>query len=279
MRERRQRVEHLETSGSKYAELQAVGEAMGFEAQPGLKTTFKVDGTRCSVALRLDSGSVAGSQFRAFFEGPSGTGPTLLLRAETAADLADKAQLISVEVQLGDPDFDLEVYVDSTAAEHEVRRYLSRPEARRAARWLISRGFEFLQVDADGVTGSTKHSPVDLRGELPQVFDALRTLTRAGALRGKVRKAPGGFVVGVLSIAALASALLLMVAVGAMEGMQCFSVAGLSCGFIGYDLTKPVADRLVAGHSASGGRSRLIAFLVGFITGCLGVAGVLFVLK
>jgi hypothetical protein len=40
-----------------------------------------------------------------------------------------------------------------------------------------------------------------------------------------------------------------------------------------------VADRLVAGHSASGGRSRLLAVLVGFITGCLGVAGVLFVLK
>lgn len=280
MSERRRRVEHVKTSGSKYEQLEAVGEAMGFAPQRGLETTLKVDGTECRVALRLNSGTVVGSTFRASFEGPPApAGPTLLLRRETAVDLTDKEGLVSVEVQVGDADFDLEVYLDSTAAEPEVRRFLSNAESRKAARWLIDRGFESLRVDRDGVTGTTTQHPAAFHDVMPQVFDALIALSKAGPLRGEVVKPPGGIALGLASLAAMVSAFFFFGTLGSMKGMQCFSLTGLGLGLLAYVLVRPLAQRVMAGHSASGSRARYLAALVGISVGCLSVFGVLTLLR
>ncbi|MFT3706804.1 MAG: hypothetical protein QM817_03975 [Archangium sp.] len=271
MTERRQRrVQHVETKGSSYEELEPVGEAMGFGPTRGLKTTFKLDSVTCAVSLDINSGSVVGSHFSVRFEGPQQpVGPTMKLRRETPTDVEDKNKFVSVEVQVGDEDFDLEVYIDSTAAEPEVKRFLARAETRRAARWIVDRGFTTITIDRDGVTADTTERPLHFRSEMPQLFECLMELSRAGALRGEIIKPRGGFMLALSTLGAVVGGFFLCGTANALEGVMWLSlIPGIATGFIGFAVSKPLIEQMIAGHSASGGRARLIAATLGFTLGC-----------
>lgn len=63
--------------------------------------------------------------------------PRIVLRREDRIDRGGKALGISREIQVGDPDFDATVYIESEAPEAVVRRALAPAEARGAALALV----------------------------------------------------------------------------------------------------------------------------------------------
>jgi hypothetical protein len=272
--ERRRVVRHVETQGSSsYRQMEGLGRALGFAPQGGMRSTFTLDSMTCTASLDLDSGSVTGARYGVRFEGPvSAAGPTMALRRETFEDQEDKQNFVSVEVQVGDEAFDLEVYVDSTAAEPEVKRFLSREEARHAARWLIDVGIKTVRIERDGVYALSSRTPDHLEDHLVRVYDSLITLARGGALRGPVSKGHGGWLMAIAALCALVSGFVFFGANSAEVPLTWLSwfvtpVVGLGS----YPLIRPLVQRLVAGHSNSGAQARRVSFVfamsVGFAAG------------
>jgi len=122
--------------------------------------------------------------------------------------------------------------------------------------WSMDVGLGSPRLGRDGVPGTTTQHPAAFHDVMPQVFDALIALSKSGPLRGEVVKPPGGIALGLASLAAIVSAFFFFGTLGSMKGMQCFSLTGLGLGFLAYVLVRPLAQRVMAGHSAAGSRAR-----------------------
>ncbi len=267
------RIQVLETKGGGgYTELEAVGRGLGFQPAPGHTTRFKLDSTLCEASLDINSGSVVGVTFSAKFEGPQASlGPSMVLRREIFEDIEDKQKTVAIEVQVGDEDFDVEVYVDSNAAEPEVKRFLARAEARQAARWLIDHGVAKVRVGREGVDAVVKKSPELVESDLRGIFECLITLTQGGALRGELQAQRGGWVLPASVLTAAASAFLGFAALSTTEGgLLCAAlVVGSAAGLGANRVIRPLVQPLVSGHSASGDRARSASIALSIAVGCL----------
>lgn len=270
----KRRVQHLETKGGSYVELTPVGRAMGFEPTPGVRTTFKLDSQTCSAELDIDSGNVRGIFYSVQFEGPEApAGPTMVLRRELVQDKEDKDKGLVFEVQLKDEDFDFEIYVDSNAAEPEVKRFLSRPEARAGARWLIDLGIERITVDRKGVKVKMAKLPAFLMdGQLEKLFESMLDLSKAGAMRGKITKARNSWLpaLGVLTTAV--AFFFFWTGMSDHDGLAVLLPA-LMAAIVGFVGSRAIARRpieaLTSGHSSSGGTARFTLVTVGLTGGCV----------
>lgn len=156
--------------GALIAELRALAGA------PAGESTFTITRGAVRVGVAYNSGSAStitlsapygGSWgrpgavtagYRTWARPPRAPRPLMIqLEAETASNVRNKARGIDREVQTWDPEFDREVYIDTTAPDEAVAYVLSRPAARNAARALLfQEGFGAIHIDdADGMIKTT----------------------------------------------------------------------------------------------------------------------------
>ncbi|MBL8916428.1 MAG: hypothetical protein JNM17_37350 [Archangium sp.] len=274
----KRRVQHLETTGGAYVQLRAVGSAMGFEPTEGIRTTFKLDSQTCTAELDIDSGNVTGIVYGVRFEGPEApAGPTMVLRRELVQDKEDKEKGLVFEVQLQDEDFDFEIYVDSNAAEPEVKRFLARPEARAGARWLIDLGIDRITVDRKGVKVKMKKLPAFLmEGELERLFESMLELSKGGSLRGAITRPRNTWLPPVSVLTTAVAFLFFWTGIPENDGLPMI-FSGLLAAIFGFVATRAIARKpvegLTSGHSSSGRTARFALGTIG-LTGGFATGGV-----
>lgn len=110
-----------------YEQLREVCEALGVTCSGAPEERLRINGTLVTISLRIDSGTVVGVSLETRRDEPVADGVSISLTKETAVEVAAKHDGISREVQLGDPEFDVAVYVDSAAGDDEVKRVLRQP--------------------------------------------------------------------------------------------------------------------------------------------------------
>lgn len=137
-------------SGS-HDDLTAVARRLGVPHRGAAWLEFDDQGGRTRIELSFNSGTVDGFDVLAF----SHPFPAVTLRSETDVDKRGKEKGINVEIQLGDPEFDPRVYIETDAYDGAVRALLAAPWVRRAAATLL---FQCLVASVDfGPRGVAVH--------------------------------------------------------------------------------------------------------------------------
>ncbi len=126
-------VQPVSLESGPYDELTAVARALGVAHRGASHLTFDDEGGRTRVELSFNSGSIDGFDVLAF----SHPFPEVTLRTETDVDRRGKDKGINLEIQLGDPQFDPRVYIETDAYDQAVRALLSSPWIRAAVLALL----------------------------------------------------------------------------------------------------------------------------------------------
>jgi hypothetical protein len=109
----------------------------------------------------------------------------ILLRPELGLDRFGKALRIARECQLGDPEFDRRVYVDTEAADVTVTEVLAAPAARRAVIAALDDGFARLRL-----FGPAAPVEATLASSTATAPDAMRVEALIGCLTALARALP-----------------------------------------------------------------------------------------
>lgn len=116
-----------------YDELTAVARRLGVPHRGASTLAFDDEGGRTQIELSFNSGTVDGFAVVAF----SHPFPEVTLRDETDVDRRGKEKGINLEIQLGDPQFDPRVYIETDAYDQAVRALLASPWIRSAVLALL----------------------------------------------------------------------------------------------------------------------------------------------
>lgn len=136
-----------------------------------VQVTVDCDGIPISLCLDINSGSVRGLEMVAQAAGL----PAMVLLRETDEHRHAEEKGVVREVQIGDAEFDSDVYIESAAAERSVKTVFASPGARRATQELLRTTSSTIQI-----TPAVVKVVVALE-QLP--FNPERILERLGWLR------------------------------------------------------------------------------------------------
>ncbi len=129
-----------------YSELDALAAAFEVPNDKSHSIVVQLEGASFEVGVSLDSFRVVGVDV----DMAAHPFPEVTLRAESDADRRGKERGINAEIQVGDPEFDRLVYIETDATEGVVRTLLARPEHRAAIRELLWGGS--VRLSARGVS-------------------------------------------------------------------------------------------------------------------------------
>lgn len=275
------KVSLVEAKAGPYPELAPLAAALGLPFEQGRSMSLLINRTPVQLSLSIHKGRnsehVDGVSLTATLEGPGGdaTSPFLLLRSERGGDVADKGSGISHEVQLGVPEFDEAVYIDSDATEAEVRRVLARETTRDAITWFLAVDSARVKFTSRQVTASL---PLPSSGafdpdRLLLALEAMVLMARSGGPRGEAVPRRGeGFVVGAMVATALAATALFVGDLQWPAGRVFPGWIFLASGAVLAAATARPAGRLVAGDSGSGSRARALTFFLFLFGGACGAS-------
>ena len=152
--------------------LKALAERGGrVDVEKSVQVTVDCDGIPMLLSLDINSGSVRGLEMVARITGL----PAMKLLRETDEHRHAEEKGVVREVQLGDAEFDTDVYIESESAERSVKTFFAAPGVRRAAQ-------ELLRTTSSTIHVTPAWVKVDVSLEqLP--FDPPRILQRLGWLR------------------------------------------------------------------------------------------------
>lgn len=109
--------------------------------------------------------------------------PRIVLRAEGALDRGAKQIGLTREAQLGDPEFDAAVYVESEAPEATIRAALAAPAARAAAIALVRGPAGEVQLGEGRVSARLEAATIEAQAAaLPAMIAGLRALAEGMAV-------------------------------------------------------------------------------------------------
>jgi hypothetical protein len=115
----------------------------GKNTPPSLRITANVDET---------SETVSFGAYREQGRAQLDMRPAILLRPETGTDRLGKRLGLNREVQIGDPELDALVYVETDAPDEDVQRTLADDRVRRGVRDLLASGASRIQLDPEGLS-------------------------------------------------------------------------------------------------------------------------------
>jgi len=259
-----------------YRELGAVAQALGVRHEGARVLEVEVNGALVTFELEINSGTVVGLTLTLVPPGPAlPDEPAILLRREVAADRAGKQRGINVEVQLGDPRFDQEVYVDSDAREDEVQRVLAAPSVRGAVRELLGAGCEKVRLSRRGVEATWTTKGNDGLFDGPRLVSALQsvvTLAAAGGPHARGAPARGGWLVALTTLGLAAGVPYFLFARATWTTSAGLPLAGAVAGMVVALALRPSLARVLAGGSSSFARYRNTAAMLFFALGFHGAA-------
>ena len=175
-----------------YEELRPLCEALGVPCSGAPEERLRINGTPVTISLKIDSGTVVGVMLETKRDGPVPDGVSISLTRETAVEVAAKQAGISREVQLGDPEFDVAVYVDSAAGDDEVKRVLGQPHVRRGALTLIKQLATHVFIGKGRVTASFADRANLFHAQtMITLVSALLDVTSGGVPMGPAMRRPG----------------------------------------------------------------------------------------
>ncbi len=103
--------------------------------------------------------------------------PRILLRSEGWADRLGKRLELNREVQIGEPDFDRAVYIESDAPDHVVACVLGDPARRRAVLDVLAAGFAEVRIhDGSSLVAASRPRPGAVHLRSAVVRDVARCL-------------------------------------------------------------------------------------------------------
>ena len=260
-----------------YPHLGPIAASFGVEHLGALRVVLDVgeheETRRVQLDLHLDSGTVRGVDVQV----DGGPFPDLELRREVAADREGKARAIASEPQLGDPEFDAKVYVDSDVDGAALRRAFDE-DVRAAIVELVSAGVVVrmgpdgvrARLDAPHAADAREWSPRAMRPKL----DALLAIgrTKAFAAGGSRRHRPGNGLVALASAALLPASGAMLFALDAWTPSYELPLLGALGGAFGGWLLRPAIERAVRGDAGSYRRYRILVALSLALGACAGIA-------
>ncbi|MDP3499732.1 MAG: hypothetical protein Q8S33_05345 [Myxococcales bacterium] len=188
-----------------YKELGPLCEALGVSCSGAPEERLRINRTQVTISLRIDSGTVVGVALETKRE-PVWDGVSISLTKETAVEVAAKQAGISREVQLGDPEFDVAVYVDTAASDDEVKRVLQQPHVRRGALKLIKQLATHVFIGKDRVTASFEDRANLFHAQtMISLLSAMLDVTSGGVPMGPAMARPGGTLSWLLVVTWLAA--------------------------------------------------------------------------
>lgn len=125
-------VSHVPSVGRSHEALDAFAKGIGAPAG-SLSLTASVDGLACEVSIELDSGRPTVARLAAKVPGF----PRISLRRESTEEIDAKERGVTREVQIGDAAFDARTFIDSSAADDDLRMVLGAPAVRAAILFLL----------------------------------------------------------------------------------------------------------------------------------------------
>ncbi|MEW5741048.1 MAG: hypothetical protein AB1938_19155 [Myxococcota bacterium] len=260
------RVTSEKAKRGRWTQLNDVAEALGVTYRGGEALDVRIDGQRARLQLiisfdgdgvrRFDR--VEGLELLVFFEGappPRSDDANILLRVEDGADRAAKKRGVAVEVQLGSPGFDREVYIDNTSSEADVRRILAKEATRQAVRRLLAG-----HVHAIRITPQYARVKLEPRGEVFEarpILEALEDLLIVARAGGPKDPAPAQRGLTLLTGLGVSTALAGLYAwYSANEwpaGLGPLFIGG-ACGALVAFFSRPALESAMRGGSGSGRR-------------------------
>lgn len=257
-----------------YSELDALAAAYGVPNDQSWSITVTFEGVPVVVEVELDSGRVVGVNLAM----PTHPLPTVTLRAETDTDRKGKSRGINDEIQIGDPDFDRLVYLETDAPPDTVRALFADEKHRRAVRELLWGGTICLSAKGvrAGPFGTACFDPSMFRSTAVHLV-ALRSLPAVPVASGP--DATNAARRGLREVVALSLLIppmllaLLWTSFGYWPHSWKLPVLGAAAGLVAWALLRFVLARRIRGHSRAY-RRYLAAVVVSFIALVgLGVAG------
>ncbi len=175
-----------------YEELRPLCEALGVPCSGSPEERLRINRTLVTISLKIDSGTVVGVMLETKRDEPVPDGVSISLTRETAVEVAAKQAGISREVQLGDPEFDVAVYVDTAAGDDEVKRVLRQPHVRRGALKLIKQLATHVFIGKDRVTASFADRANLFHAQtMISLLSAMLDVTSGGVPMGPAMPRPG----------------------------------------------------------------------------------------
>jgi hypothetical protein len=232
-----------------YPQLGPIAESLGLpdRGAPGIELVK--NGISVHISLRIDSGTIRGIDVHA----TCGPLPVVTLRREDEADRAGKARGINVEAQVGDPEFDHAVYVDTQLDSERVRVLFASKEAQRAVLQLVHTA-STVELSPAGVVVRLDDNPGTFQpAAFRPLLDAILTvaaLTRANVPLGRSDERRGAWLV-VLSFAALPFSVGAAILAHVLWAPDTAALSGIGAGagLVLWLLLRPLFVRAVRGHS------------------------------
>jgi len=214
----------------------------------------------CILAVELPdigggAAATAGSPFRDYAGTQLGA-PKLELRPETRWDRLGKALRINRELQVGDPQFDEQVYLESDAADEILRRILAAPEVRRATVGLLGLGCSLISLNNGQHRLAARWSkypwpdPAQIRAAAQQLDALAAGLPAISAWPKPPALSRGGRIIGYACLAAAVGILLTFVGRSAYRPLtdELWGL-GVLAGAVAWLLLVPLVLLLVKGRS------------------------------
>lgn len=257
-----------------YEELRELCEALGVPCSGAPEERLRINGTQVTISLKIDSGTVVGVMLETKRAEPVADGVSISLTRETAVEVAAKQAGISREVQLGDPEFDVAVYVDTAAGDDEVKRVLRQPHVRRGALKLVKQLATHVFIGKGRVTASFEDRANLFHVQtMITLLAAMLDVTSGGVPMGPAMRRPGATLSWLLALTWLGTVVAAWLSFSRYSVSLWLTLTGAAVGLLVFLPLSLLLRRTIRGASNSHDAFSWVRGLVFFnlLTG--GVAG------